>query len=121
MKAHIGYLSLLAASLVVFAETDGKAVSRPFKVPEQAINVRENDSGKTWRMTGELPLPVSEAEMLFRQRIEAEGFVFLHEIPMQQGKVKKLLAWKKDNSRLILFIWEINDKKTGFSWGVSDE
>lgn len=122
MNAYIRHFTFVVLLVVAAAYCkEGGNVGQVFKVPDEAINIKTNDSGKTWRMTGELPLSVSEAEKRLRQKIETEGFIFLHEIPMRQDKVKKLLAWKKDNARLILFIWEIDERKTGFSWGISQE
>ena len=46
----------------------------------------------------------------------------MHEIPFEGSKKKKkLLAWKNGPERLILFIWEIDENKTGFAWGISKE
>jgi hypothetical protein len=96
-------------------------VSYPFAIPKEATGIKVDSSNKTWNMTGMLCLPFEKAEALFKKNIELDKFQFMHDIPFESPKKKKLLAWKKGADRLILFIWEIDENKTGFAWGLSKE
>ena len=116
MKTFV--LFILFVSMVTWSEN----ASLPFVVPKEATGIKVDDSNKTWNMTGILRLPLQKAELLFRQNIELGNFKFMHEIPFEGSKKKKkLLAWKKGSECLILFIWEIDENKTGFAWGISKE
>ena len=110
-------LSILFMAMCIGAEN----ASFPFAIPKEATGIKVDNSSKTWNMTGMLRLPIEKAESLFRKNIELDKFQFMHEIPFESPKKKKLLAWKKGTERLILFIWEIDELKTGFAWGLSKE
>ena len=91
----------------------------PFKMPTGAQSLKIDRSNKTWNMTGILNLASAEAEKAFRKNIEDVHFSFLHEIPLHPETGKKLLAWKRGDERLILFLWIITERTTGFAWGLS--
>ena len=93
----------------------------PFRMPTAARDIKVDKSNRTWNMTGVIDMSPAEAEKTFRINIEAEKFIFLHEILMQASTGKKLLAWKKGQQRLILLIWKINEQTTGFAWGLADK
>ena len=93
----------------------------PFKLPPEARPITTDPSNKTWNMTGKMDLQLDKATNSFRKYIEAENFVFLHEIILDQKTGKKLLAWKKGRERLILFLWKADGNTTGFSWGLATE
>ena len=112
-------LLLLFFFFLVFAR--GAEPSTPFQLPTSAAGIRTDHSGQTWNMTGTLPFPIQKAEKEMRNRIEKEKFIFLHEIPMKSDGSRKLFAWKKADQRLILQLWKIDSRKTGFAWGMMAE
>ena len=110
------------------AKEDKKAVEQALKdfsrelmskMPKNATVTSTDYSGKTWIVSGVYPVPVAQLRKELSESLRAEKYELMHEISLTSDQSKLLIAWKKNDIKLIFMIWKKSDRETGFSWGKS--
>ena len=88
------------------------------ELPPLAELQREDDSGKTWRKSGELPGSFLVARKDMMRCLDRRGWVVNKIIPLgKTSRRSELLTWEKGSRRLLLMLWEIEPGTCGFSMG----
>ena len=79
-----------------------------------------NDAtGKTWRETGELKMPLAMGLVTLKSAMTAQGYSLKHDISDAKSSGHHLFLWKKGDEEIIMSVWEKTISTTGCSWGVS--
>jgi len=85
------------------------------QLPRSAVVQQEDDSGKTWRQSGEMSCAFPLAVTQWDSRLRYQGWVCQDRIPMDQ--YRSLSVWQKGEQRITVFLWQIKIGQTGFAWG----
>lgn len=103
-----------------FALTIISAIAEdPFKIPENTQELARNESGKTWKMNGILPLTLEQGKAALMKNVANAGFKLKHEITTDQTAGSVLVCWTKGQEELIMMIWPSGKNKTVFTWGIN--
>ncbi len=85
------------------------------QLPQGAVVQQEDDSGKTWRQSGEMNCAFPLAVTQWDSRLRYQGWKCKDRIPMDQ--YRSLSVWQKDEQQITVFLWQIKIGQTGFAWG----
>ena len=83
------------------------------------FKMARNESGKTWRMNGILPLTLEQGKAALMKNVANAGFKLKHEITTDQTAGSVLVCWTKGQEELIMMIWPSGKNKTVFTWGIN--
>lgn len=111
MKLFFTFFFILTLISAIAAE--------PFKMPENTQELARNESGKTWRMNGVLPLALEQGKAALMKNVANAGFKLKHEIVTDQTPGSILVCWNKGQEELIMMIWPSGKNKTVFAWGIN--
>lgn len=78
-----------------------------------------DDSGKTWRETGEFALSPDAALAALRKAMLAQGYAERFDISGGNWSSEHVLLWIKGDEEIIISLWKKGDSLTGCSWGLS--
>ena len=93
--------------------------SAPFVLPPNTVVLAQDDSGKTWRMTAQVPGELSLVRKALFSALSEAKFKFKHETPLDEDGTHLLSTWvKKGRESLLLLVWAGQDGFTYFSWGT---
>ena len=81
--------------------------------------IREDASGKTWRETGELKMPLAMGLVTLRSSMRTQGYALKHDIFDKKSPTSHILLWIKGEEEIIMSVWEKTLSTTGCSWGLS--
>ena len=98
-------------------ETESFARELMAGMPKDAVIRSADYSGKTWVQNGLYPKPFDQVKKEIFACLRAEKYQLLHEIPLTAEQDKVLIAWQKNDVKLVLMLWKETDTTTGFSWG----
>lgn len=98
-------------------ETESFARELMAGMPKEAVIRSADYSGKTWVQNGLYPKPFDQVKKEIFACLRAEKYQLLHEIPLTAEQDKVLIAWQKNDVKLVLMLWKETDTTTGFSWG----
>ena len=79
--------------------------------------IRDN-SGKTWRETGELAMAQDAALAEVRKAMLSQGYKERFAIG-GDGNSVRILLWVKGDEEIIVSLWKKDESLTGCSWGLS--
>lgn len=112
---------LLALGALLFAK-GALAVERPlFRLPLAAKVTESSPKGGTWRENGVIKAPYVHSVGQFKSALARDGWSFVREIALQKPAGRSLIVWKRGKTEITLMLWRIKPRKTGFSWGVSQQ
>lgn len=100
-------------------ETESFARELMAGMPKEAVIRSADYSGKTWIQNGLYPKPFEQVKKEIYACLRAEKYQLLHEIPLTAEQDKVLIAWRKNDVKLVLMLWKETETTTGFSWGKS--
>ncbi len=112
------YAAIIAAILLSGPLTAGVLPT----MPEGFRKIFSDETGKTWRETGEFALAPDEALALVSTSMTNQGYVVRHDIGGKKGwSAGRVLLFSKGESddEIIVSLWRKADNLTGCSWGVS--
>lgn len=106
------------SALVFFAVL---ATAQTLSMPDGFRRMFLDESGKTWRETGELPLAPDDALAAVKEALVAQGYHVRHDIGRKNWVGVRLLLFAKGESddEIIVSLWKKAENLTGCSWGVS--
>lgn len=111
---YIGMLALL--SLLLPAQGAVKTYS--LRMPVTAVITESDDSGKTWRRNGAMPVTYTSAVNQLRACLTGQGWVVKQIIPLGRKNDRTLINFEKGKQKITVMIWRMDLAKTGFSWGI---
>ncbi len=85
------------------------------QLPRGAVVLQEDESGKTWRQSGEMSCAFPLALTQWDSRLRYQGWRCQDRIPMERGR--SLTVWQKGDQQITVFLWQIKIGQTGFAWG----
>ena len=85
------------------------------QLPRTAAVLQEDDSGKTWRRSGEMGCAFPLAVTQWDSRLRYQGWKCQDSIPLDE--FRSLTVWQKGEHFITVFLWQIRIGHTGFAWG----
>lgn len=85
------------------------------QLPRTATVLQEDDSGKTWRQSGEMSCAFPLAVTQWDSGLRYQGWKCQDSIPL--GQYRSLTVWQKGEQVITVFLWQVRIGQTGFAWG----
>ncbi len=86
-------------------------------LPDDAVVTASDDTGKTWREFGSMPLSISGSMNRWDASLNRQGWRKIQTVDLNTRDYRKLILWQKGKSQLILQVWRESPSRSGFSWG----
>lgn len=90
-------------------------------MPECFVAEFADSSGLTWRETGCIPFPLTNAVERLFEAMSEQGYRLKHDIfdPREPEPDRHLFLWTKTGEEVTLMAWKKDVGTTGVSWGIS--
>jgi hypothetical protein len=109
----IVYLVLL---LVPFSYGAVKTYS--IRMPVSAVITESDDSGKTWRQNGVMPVTYVSAVSQIKACLGNQGWKLKQNISLGSTMDRTLMNFEKGKKKITVMVWKIKLTQAGFSWGI---
>ena len=109
----IVYLVLL---LIPFSYGAVKTYS--IRMPVSAVITESDDSGKTWRQNGVMPVTYVSAVSQLKACLGSQGWKLKQAIPLGSATDRTLMNFEKGKRKITVMVWKIKLTQAGFSWGI---
>jgi len=87
------------------------------RLPPLALVQQTDDSGDTWRESGEHPASFAATRSDFRVCLNRQGWHRLKTISLgKHPRPSEITVWQKGSRRVLLMLWERSVGKSGFAW-----
>jgi hypothetical protein len=111
---NIGILLLLFA----LPHAQGAVKTYSLRMPVSAVITESDDSGKTWRRNGVMPVTYVSAVSQLKACLLGQGWSLKQTIPLGNGSERTLLNFEKGKRKITVMVWKIKLNQAGFSWGI---
>lgn len=95
----------------------GAAEQPRITLPDDAEVTVSDDTGKTWRELGSMPLSISGSTNRWDASLNRQGWRKVQTVDLNTKDYRKLMLWQKGKTQLILQVWRESPSRSGFSWG----
>jgi hypothetical protein len=109
----IVYLVLL---LIPFSYGAVKTYS--LRMPVTAVITESDDTGKTWRQNGVMPVTYVSAVSQIKACLGNQGWKLKQNIPLGSATDRTLMNFEKGKKKITVMVWKIKLTQAGFSWGI---
>lgn len=109
----IVYLVLL---LIPFSYGAVKTYS--IRMPVSAVITESDDSGKTWRQNGVMPVTYVSSVSQIKACLGSQGWKLKQNIPLGSAMDRTLMNFEKGKKKITVMVWKIKLTQAGFSWGI---
>lgn len=109
----IVYLVLL---LIPFSYGAVKTYS--IRMPVSAVIMESDDSGKTWRQNGVMPVTYVSAVSQLKACLGSQGWKLKQTILLGNATDRTLMNFEKGKKKITVMVWKIKLTQAGFSWGI---
>ena len=110
------YIGMIALSLLLPAQAAIKTYS--IRMPVSAVVTESDDSGKTWRRNGVMPVTYVSAVSQMKACLGGQGWVLKQTISLGKTNDRTLMNFEKGKQKITVMIWKIKLNQAGFSWGI---
>ncbi len=82
-----------------------------------------DDTGETWRQTGEMPTAYLSALQDMQKCLRQQEWKLIQQVPFRSetGKRRNLMTWQHKHERILVLVSELAADKTGLAWGILNE
>lgn len=112
------YLIVILLLLVGFLPAQGAVKTYALRMPVTAVITEADDSGKTWRCNGVMPVTYVSAVNQMRACLTGQGWTVKQVIPLGRKNDRTLINFENGKQKITVMFWRIDLAKTGFSWGI---
>ena len=112
------YLIVILLILVGFSPAQGAVKTYSLRMPVTAVITESDDSGKTWRRNGIMPVTYMSAVNQMKACLAGQGWIVKQIIPLGRKNDRTLINFEKGKQKITVMIWRMDLAKTGFSWGI---
>jgi len=111
-------LIVILLLLVGLLPAQGAVKTFAVRMPVTAVITESDDSGKTWRRNGVMPVTYISGVNQLRACLTGQGWVVKQIIPLGRKNDRTLINFEKGKQKITVMIWRIDLAKTGFAWGI---
>jgi hypothetical protein len=112
------HLIVILLLLVGFLPAQGAVKTFSLRMPVTAVITESDDSGKTWRRNGVMPVTYVSAVTQMSACLRGQGWVVKQTIPLGRKNDRTLINFQNGKQKITVMLWRIDLAKTGFSWGI---
>ncbi len=109
---------IIALLLLGFLPAQGAVKTFSLRMPVTAVITEADDSGKTWRRNGVMPVTYVSAVNQMRACLKGQGWIAKQVIPLGRKNDRTLISFENGKQKITVMLWRIDLAKTGFSWGI---
>ena len=110
----------LPAAALAWLLVAGIAVADIPALPDSFVRIgRVDESGKTWRESGQMRMALSNAVETLESTFASQGYVFAHDIADSPESSRRLLYWTGAAHDILVMLWRVDNATTGVRWGLS--
>lgn len=91
------------------------------RMPVCATITESDDSGKTWRRNGVMPVTYVSAVNQMKACLAGQGWVLKQTIPLGRKQDRSLMTFENGKRKITVMIWRIKLGQAGFSWGIMEQ
>ena len=106
---------MIVFSLLIFSSFCAVGTDTLFRLPVTAVITATDNSGKTWKQNGYLPVTYANAVKQMSASLRGSGWSQVRFIDMKTERC--LMVWKKNKKEITIMMWKVLVDQTGFSWG----
>jgi len=111
------YITMIAL-LSLLLPAQGAVKTFSLRMPVSAVITESDDSGKTWRRNGVMPVTYVSTVNQMRACLKGQGWVVKQAIPLGRKNDRTLINFENGKQKITVMLWRIDLAKTGFSWGI---
>lgn len=112
--AKLAVLLLLLSLL----PAQGAVKTYSIRMPVSAVITESDDSGKTWRRNGVMPVTYVSAVNQLKACLGGQGWRIKETIPLGNATERTLMNFAKGKMKITVMVWKIKLNQAGFSWGI---
>lgn len=111
---------LLSLSLIIFLYgTPLLGDDFSIHLPVSAVVTSSDNSGKTWKQNGYLPVTNATAITQMSACLRGQGWKEIQHIGMGKDKSRCIMVWQCGKKKITVMIWRVMVDQSGFSWGIN--
>lgn len=96
----------------------GAVKTYSIRMPVSAVITESDDSGKTWRQNGVMPVTYVSAVSQLKACLGSQGWNLKQTIPLGSASDRTLMNFEKGKKKITVMVWKIKLTQAGFSWGI---
>jgi hypothetical protein len=112
------FFTAIITLLTLLLPAQGAVKTYSLRMPVTAVITEADDSGKTWRRNGVMPVTYVSAVNQMRACLNGQGWVVKQVIPLGRRNDRTLINFVNGKQKITVMLWRIDLAKTGFSWGI---
>lgn len=89
------------------------------RLPVSATVTSTDNTGKTWRQNGFLPVPYVAAVNQISACLRGQGWKRTQYISLGKDKSRCIMVWECGGKKITVMVWRILVDQSGFSWGIN--
>ena len=104
--------------LLLIPSSYGAVKTYSIRMPVSAVITESDDSGKTWRQNGVMPVTYVSAVSQLKACLGSQGWKLNKTIPLGSAMDRTLMNFEKGKKKITVMVWKIKLTQAGFSWGI---
>ncbi len=104
--------------LLALSQAQGAAKTYSIRMPVTAVITEKDDSGKTWRRNGAMPVTYQSAVNQIKACLGGQGWHLKQTIPLGNANDRILMNFQNKKLKITVMVWKIKLNQAGFSWGI---
>jgi hypothetical protein len=110
----------LVLLLLVLSQAHGAVKTYAIRMPVSAVITSSDDSGKTWRRNGAIPVTYVSAVNQIKACLGGQGWKLTQTIPLGNRQDRTLMNFQNGKQKITVMVWKIKLNQAGFSWGIEE-
>jgi hypothetical protein len=111
---------LVFVLLLALPQAQGAVKTYSVRMPVTAVITNSDDSGKTWRRNGVMPVTYVSAVNQIKACLRGQGWSLKQAIPLGNRNDRTLLNFENGKRKITVMVWKIKLNQAGFSWGIME-
>ena len=116
MKKHF-----ILTFLISLCVTSVIAADFSIRLPVSAVITNSDNSGKTWKQNGYIPITYVTAVTQMSACLRGQGWKEIQYIGMGKDKSRCIMVWQRGKKKITVMIWKVLVDQSGFSWGINHD
>jgi hypothetical protein len=113
---RIGVLACIV--LLALSPAQGAVKTYSIRMPVSAVITESDDTGKTWRRNGVMPVTYVSAVNQIKACLGGQGWRLKETIPLGNTQERTLMNFGNGKLKITVMVWKIKLNQAGFSWGI---
>lgn len=112
------WITIGVLALFLIPVSQGAVKTYSIRMPVSAVITEADDSGKTWRRNGAMPVTYTSAVNQMKACLGCQGWKLKQTIPLGNANDRTLMSFENGKLKITVMVWKIKLNQAGFSWGI---